>query len=103
MPVPDDIQPRHFASPVDADAVAAEWRSRGYSCHDFEDPAGQQWNDFTHACNEVVTVVEGRLRLIVEDRILELGPGDESFIPREANHSVHNIHRGRTRWLFGYD
>ena len=30
-------------------------------------------------------------------------PGDEVFIPRGAVHSVHNIHHGTTRWLFGYD
>ena len=48
-------------------------------------------------------MVHGRLRLLVEDRSLDLGPGDEAFIPRHARHSVHNIHDGRTRWLFGYD
>tara|TARA_R110002167_G_scaffold161420_6_gene357631 strand:+ start:239 stop:544 length:306 start_codon:yes stop_codon:yes gene_type:complete len=99
----DDIVRNRFPLPIAAADVAADWRARGYSCHDFDDPPGQQWNDFTHTTNEVVTVVHGRLRLLVEDRSLDLGPGDEAFIPRHARHSVHNIHDGRTRWLFGYD
>lgn len=101
--MPDDLRRKQFLLPLDRDAVAAEWRRRGYSCYDFHDRPGQQWNDFTHATNELVTVVEGRLRLIVEGRTLELEPGDEAFIPRHASHSVHNIHDGPTHWLFGYD
>lgn len=99
----DDLIRERFAVPVDGGAVAAAWRARGYSCHAFDDRPGQQWNDFEHATNELVTVQQGRLRLIVEGRTLELGPGDEAFIPRHARHSVHNIHDGRTQWLFGYD
>lgn len=99
----DEIRRDHFPLPVDPAAVAADWRRKGYSCHDFHDQPGQQWNDFTHATNELVTVVEGRLRLIVDGRATELGPGDQAFIARHASHSVHNIHHGPTHWLFGYD
>jgi quercetin dioxygenase-like cupin family protein len=92
-----------FAAPVDAAGVAKDWRSRGYSCTDFVDPPGQQWNGFVHRTNELVTVVEGRLSVEVAGATAELGPGDELFIPRDAVHSVRNAHAGRTRWLFGYD
>lgn len=101
--MPDQLRRQRFAPPVDRDAVEADWRQRGYSCYDFRDRPGQEWNDFTHATNELVTVVEGRLRLIVAGEALDLGPGDEAFIPRHACHSVHNIHHGHTHWLFGYD
>ena len=93
----------HFASPVSASAVAENWRARGYDCHPFTDPPGQEWNDFVHASNELVTVVEGRLRMIVGNETLHLDPGDEAFIPRGATHSVKNVSPGTTRWLFGYD
>ena len=53
--------------------------------------------------NELVTVVEGELKLEIEGKICTAGPGDEVFIPRDTVHSVKNIHNGRTRWLFGYD
>lgn len=92
-----------FALPVDATAVARDWRARGYSCHDFEDPPGQEWNDFVHRTQELVTVVEGRLELTIGNETVVAGPGDEAFIPKGIVHSVRNVHKDRTRWLFGYD
>jgi hypothetical protein len=32
----------------------------------------------------------------------EIEAGDEPFIAKGSLHSVHNIHAGTTRWLFGY-
>jgi len=101
--MPETLTRGRFATPVDPEAVARDWRRRGYSCHDFEDPPGREWNDFVHLTQELVTVVEGRLELAVGDETVLAGPGDEVFIPRGAVHSVKNVHEGRTRWLFGYD
>ncbi len=92
-----------FATPLNRDAVARDWAARGYSCHEFVDPPGQAWNDFVHATNELVTVLEGALELEVAGETVRAEPGDEVFIPRGANHSVRNAHPGTTRWLFGYD
>ena len=93
----------HFPSPPDREAVASAWRERGFSCHRFVDPPGRRWLDFVHDCNELVTVVEGRLKLEIAGQWVEAGPGDEVFIPRNARHSVVNVHDGTTVWLFGYD
>ncbi|MDE0726092.1 MAG: cupin domain-containing protein [Alphaproteobacteria bacterium] len=90
----DLLSQEKFSLPLDAEAVAADWRARGYSCNQFVDPPGQQWLDFTHATNELVVVGGERV---------EMGPGDEIFIPARANHSVINIHPGTSHWLFGYD
>ena len=76
---------------------------RGYSYHDFHDPPGQEWNDFVHQTQELVTVIEGRLELEIAGESLVAEPGDEVFIPKGAVHSVRNIDSGRTHWLFGYD
>ncbi len=92
-----------FAVPVERDAVARDWRARGYSCRNFTDPPGRVWRDFTHDTNELVTVVEGHLEMTVAGDSFTIGPGDEAFIPRGAVHSVKNIDAGTTRWLFGYD
>lgn len=92
-----------FAAPPDKGAVADDWRARGYSCGTFVDPPGRCWEDFVHDCNEVVTVVEGRLEMEVAGRTATVEPGDEVFIPRSARHSVRNIHDGTTVWLYGYD
>jgi len=99
----DLLTPKKFSQPLDEAAVAADWKARGYSCNPFADPPGQQWLDFTHGTNELVTVVEGRLEMVVGDVRVEMSPGDEIFIPARANHSVINIHNGTSRWLFGYD
>ncbi len=48
-------------------------------------------------------ILEGRLRMTVAGEAWEVGPGDEVFIPRQAVHSVVNIHGGTPRWLYGYD
>jgi phosphoglycolate phosphatase len=92
-----------FPLPLDRGAVARDWRARGYSCELFVDPPGREWNGFVHPVNELVAVVEGRLRFETGRAAHTLEPGDELFIPAQAVHSVKNIHSGITRWLFGYD
>ncbi|RMD64965.1 MAG: cupin domain-containing protein [Alphaproteobacteria bacterium] len=95
---------RHrFAVPIDAAAVAEDWRARGFSCATFVDPPGRRWEDFVHDCNELVTVVEGRLEMEVAGQSAIVEPGDEVFIPKGARHSVRNIHDGQSVWLYGYD
>jgi mannose-6-phosphate isomerase-like protein (cupin superfamily) len=97
------LMPGNFAIPVLWEEVAEDWRVRGYDCRPFTDPPGQEWNGFVHSTNELVTVIDGRLRMTVGDQTVQLEPGDELFIPRGATHSVKNISPGTTRWLFGYD
>ena len=99
----DDVVRRKFVAPVDPAAVQRDWRARGYSCIRFTDPPGRAWNDFVHDTNELVTVVEGRLRFTIGAATVELGPGDEALIPRGVVHSVLNISDQTTHWLYGYD
>ncbi len=99
----DLLKKNKFAVPVAKAAVAQDWSSRGYSCEWFVDPPGREWNDFVHGCNELVTVVEGRLEMTVGGKSCVLEPGDEVYIPKGALHSVRNIHSATTRWLYGYD
>ena len=97
------LTPGKFTAPMDKGVVARDWRARGYSCDTFVDPPGRRWEDFVHGCNELVTVVEGRLEMEVAGQTVLAGPGDEVFIPEGARHSVRNIHDGTTVWLYGYD
>ena len=92
-----------FRRPVDHGEVVRDWIARGYSCGAFTDPPGQEWRDFVHDTNELVTVVEGRLEVGMHGESWVLEPGDELFIPRGAPHTVRNIHNDTTRWLYGYD
>jgi quercetin dioxygenase-like cupin family protein len=99
----DLVTRQRFSLPVDRQVVSAAWRKRGYSCDAFVDPPGRSWNNFVHDCNELVTVVEGRLEMTIAGTSTILEAGDEMYIPRGAVHSVCNVHTGTTRWLYGYD
>jgi quercetin dioxygenase-like cupin family protein len=92
-----------FPVPLDRDQVARDWRQRGYSCDVFTDPPGREWNDFVHMTNELVTVMEGKLKLTIGGEEITVEPGDEVFIPKGICHSVKNISSSTTRWLYGYD
>lgn len=100
----DEFVVRHkFAQPVDVAAVTRNWIKRGFSCRAFIDPPGQEWRDFVHDTDELVTVVEGQLGVRMHDEDWELLPGDELYIPRGVSHTVRNLYAGTTRWLYGYD
>jgi len=97
------ITPTKFTVPLNREEVARSWSQRGYSCDLFIDPPGREWNDFVHSTNELVTVVEGKLRMTIEGNEFIAETGDEVFIPKGACHSVKNIHPRTTKWLYGYD
>ena len=99
----EPVRKAKFPQPVRRAAVAEDWQARGYDCRPFTDPPGRELNGFVHSTNELVTVLEGRLECTVSGETHVLEPGDELFIPRAAVHSVKNVTRGTTRWLFGYD
>jgi quercetin dioxygenase-like cupin family protein len=92
-----------FSPPIDHDAVARNWRGRGYSCALFVDPPGQEWLGFVHSTNELVLVTEGLLEVSCNGQTSVLEPGDEIFIPGNRVHDVINRYDGVSRWLYGYD
>ncbi len=97
------VTARKFAEPVDQELVRRDWRGRGYSCGLFVDPPGRAWNDFVHETNELLVVVKGTLAITIKGRSCTVAAGDEVFIPRHAMHSVRNVNRDSTYWLYGYD
>ena len=88
--------------PPNRNKVAADWRERGFSCELWVDPPGQRWEDFTHATDELVTVLEGEMEFEVEGQIHHPKIGDELLIPANAKHSARNIGKTTSRWLYGY-
>ena len=92
-----------FFPPIVCDEVIRDWKARGYDCRPFVDPPGQEWNNFVHQTNELVTVAEGRLEMTVASQHFMVEPGDEVFIPKGVVHSVKNSNNVTTRWFFGYD
>lgn len=86
----------------DRQRIARDWASRGFSCELWVDPPEQRWEDFVHATDEVVVVLEGDMEFEIEGRLHRPKAGEELFIPAGARHSARNIGATTARWLFGY-
>src|SRR5260370_1961113 len=66
---------------LDREQIAANWTSRGFSCELWTDPPGQRWEDFRHATDELVTVLEGEMEFEVAGKVLHPQVGEELLIP----------------------
>ena len=87
---------------TDREQIAADWEARGFSCDLWTDPPGQRWEDFTHATDEVVIVLEGDMEFDVEGEVHQPELGEELLIPAGAVHSARNIGSTTAHWLYGY-
>ena len=87
---------------VDVNTVRPNWRSRGFDCDVWTDPPGQTWEDYRHAVDEVVMVLEGEVEFEIEGQVLQPSVGEELVIPAGAVHGVRNIGNATSRWLYGY-
>ena len=93
---------REGQASVDRPAVARGWRERGFSCGLWVDPPGQVWADYVHDVDELVMVVEGEVEFEIEGQIHRPSRGRELFIPARTRHTVRNLGRSESRWLYGY-
>ncbi len=87
---------------ADRRQVERDWRSRGFSCGLWVDPPGQVWEDYVHATDEVVIVLEGELELELQGKTFRPHIGEEVFIPAHVPHSVRNVGGTTAKWLYGY-
>jgi mannose-6-phosphate isomerase-like protein (cupin superfamily) len=94
---------KHWKShAVNQKDVAAKWKKDGFSCDLWIDPPGKTWVDYVHDTDERICVVEGELELEMNGSRTELYATEEAFIPARTTHSVRNIGKGETKWLYGY-
>jgi quercetin dioxygenase-like cupin family protein len=89
-------------SNTDRKEITAEWAKRGFSCDLWTDPPGQCWEDFRHATDEVIIVLEGEMEFEVAGRVYHPEIGEELLIPAGAVHSARNIGNTTARWVYGY-
>ena len=82
--------------------IAADWAARGFTCDLWTDPPAQAWEDFRHATDEVVTVLEGEMEFEIAGRVCLPEIGEELLIPAGVVHSARNIGATTARWLYGY-
>ena len=87
---------------MDQKAIAADWSARGFSCGLWTDPPGQIWEDFVHATDELVMLVEGTIELQFSGKKIRPRVGEEVLIPAQVTHTVRNVGGTTARWLYGY-
>ena len=87
---------------TDRQQIAADWAARGFSGDLWTDPPGQRWEDFTHATDEIVIVLNGEMEFQFAGKVHHPEPGKELFIPAGVVHSARNIGSTTARWLCGY-
>ena len=87
---------------VKLDSVRSNWQSRGFGCDLWTDPPGQTWEDYRHAVDELVMVLEGEVEFEIDGHTFQPSVGEELLIPAGVVHSVRNIGNTTSRWLYGY-
>jgi quercetin dioxygenase-like cupin family protein len=87
---------------INREQIATDWASRGFSCDVWTDPRGQRWEDFRHATDELVIVLEDEMEFEIAGRVEHLQSGEELLTPAGAVHSARNIGKTTARWLYGY-
>ena len=87
---------------VDLEKIRHNWQNRNFGFGIWTDPPGQQWENFTHGTDELVTVIEGEVEFEIASVVYHPVIGEELLIPARTLHSVRNIGRQTARWLFGY-
>ena len=87
---------------IDREQVATDWAKRGFRCDLWNDPPGRRWEDFTHAADELVVVLDGEMKFEVAGQVCHPVIGEELLIPAGAIHSARNIGMTTARWLYGY-
>ena len=75
---------------------------RGFSCALWADPPGQVWGNFVHEVDELLMVVQGKLEMEMEGRVLHPGIGEKIFISANVLHTVRNLGGTTARWFYGY-
>jgi quercetin dioxygenase-like cupin family protein len=86
----------------DKEKVENDWSQRGFSCGLWTDPVGQRWEDFVHNSDELVMVVDGLVEFEIGGKVYRPQLGEELSIPAGVVHSVRNIGRTTSHWLYGY-
>jgi mannose-6-phosphate isomerase-like protein (cupin superfamily) len=87
---------------MDQMTIRKDWETRGFSCDVWTDLPGQQWKNFVHDNDELMILQEGEIEVTFQGNTIRPQVGEELFIPAGAMHTVRNVGRTHSRWLYGY-
>ncbi|MHB8481696.1 MAG: cupin domain-containing protein [Nitrospiria bacterium] len=87
---------------VDIQKIEEEWISRGFQGGLWTDPPGQVWENYIHNVDELVMGIDGEVEIEMEGTTCLLQTGKELLIPANTYHTVRNIGKEKSRWLYAY-
>ena len=87
---------------MDVKKIEENWNHRGFSFGIWNDPPGQVWENYIHDVDELFMMVSGDILLEMKGKVLHLKAGEEVLIPAKVTHTVRNIGKIPSRWLYGY-
>ncbi|HEY5658749.1 MAG TPA: cupin domain-containing protein [Myxococcota bacterium] len=79
--------------PLTESALRRRLEQMGYRVACYVYPPGTRFGEHTHSTDKISAVLCGRLRVLLEEQQIILGPGDCVAVPRGAVHSVQVIGR----------
>lgn len=84
------------------DDIRNDWWLRGFNCHEWRDAPGYVWRDYIHKVDELLLLIAGDIEVTIGNKVHQLKPYDEIFIPANTLHTVKNSGLVSNRWLYGY-
>lgn len=75
----------------------------GYPFDIFIDPSDRVRNDFLYTTKELVTVMNGKLELIIGRELIIAEPDNKVDLLKGIRHSVQNLSSTTAHRLYGYD
>ena len=87
---------------IDPQQVAANWAKRGIGCDLWTDQPGRRWEEFTHATDELIVLLECEMEFEIAGQVCHPAIREELLVPAGAVHSARNIGTTTARWLYGY-
>ena len=73
---------------LDREKIAANWVARGFSYDLWKDPHDLRWEEFRHARDELVMVLEGKVEFEIAGKVHHPKVSEELLIPADAIHSA---------------
>ena len=72
-------------------ALRRKLESLGYRSTTYVYSPGTSFPPHAHDIDKLDAVLSGTFRIVLEGRVLDLGPGDAAYVPRGARHSAEVI------------
>lgn len=81
--------------------IAEEWLIRGFTCDIWEARPGIFRENYSHKVDELFMLLDGEIELEINGEIRQANIDEIVFIPAHTKHSIRNIGRKKSHWLYG--